>query len=264
VASMEPSPACSINENAYAVVCVDGITRAVIKGYTPDISWSGYAAWLRARRPGLQVVHLQQPYDWFDIITGPRDQYNRVEHAMLRELLQAIGPETRYLALFGFSLGGLTALKLAYEITRVLHHIPLDYAAFVSLGTPFAGTGRPQDVILRRAHRDYFQHMLDSKATRMMFDTLLNLGRQLELRMLIGEILHDEIVSATSSLRPVHWLSAAHLPPSVKWGTFQIGCEQPLRAHDGLLSDHLAWAYIDGLIDGLLPPAQPMPYTGNI
>jgi hypothetical protein len=244
------------HERSCAVVCVDGITRAMIKGYTPDISWSAYVAWLRARRPELQVIHLKQPYDWLDIISGPRDQYNRLEHMMLRELLHGLYSGTRHLAILGFSLGGLTALKLAYEISRSMREIPLDYAAYVSLGTPFAGTGRPQDALLRRAHSDYFAHMFDQQATQLMFNALLKYGEQLRLRLLIGEIKRDEVVSASSSLHPVHWLTAHPVPPGVKWGTFQIECSHTLRAHDGLLNDQLAIAYIDGLVDGLLPPTH--------
>lgn len=240
-------------ELADAVICVDGITRAVIKGYTPDISWVAYVSWLRKRRPNLRVIHLRQPYDWVDIISGPDDQYNRVEQLMLHEMLSNLSPETRRLVILGFSLGGLTALHLSYEIMKLLPDIPLEYAAYVSFGTPFAGTGRPQDVILRRTHQGYFAHMFNPERTRKRLGKMLKLGSEMELRVLLGEIKRDEIVSASSSLHPVHWLSAMRLPPNVKWGTFQIESSQKVRAHDGLLSDPLSVAYIDGLVDGLLP-----------
>ncbi len=244
------------SEAADAVVCVDGITRAVIKGYTPDISWSAYVAWLRRRRPCLRVIHLNQPYDWLDIISGPNDQYHRVEQSMLRELMVNLSSETRRLVILGFSLGGLTALHLSYEIMKLLPQITLDYAAYISFGTPFAGTGRPQDVILRRTHQAYFSHMFNPQLTRSMLATMLELGRGMQIRILLGEIKRDEIVSASSSLHPVHWLTAAPLPPGVKWGTFQIESGQRVRAHDGLLYDPLSVAYIDGLVDGLLPSRQ--------
>ena len=247
------TPGGTANGLADAVVCVDGITRAVIKGYTPDISWSAYVNWLHKRRPSLNVIHLRQPFDWLDIISGPSDQYRRVEQEMLRELVGSLHPQTRRLVILGFSLGGLTALHLSYEVMKLLPEIPLEYAAYVSFGTPFTGTGRPQDVILRRSHRAYFDHMFNPELTHRRLSEILNLGSNMQLRLLIGEIKRDEVVSATSALHPVHWLSSKKLAPGVRWGTFQIGSGNSLRAHDGLLYDSQAIAYIDGLVDGLLP-----------
>lgn len=257
---MVAQPLSKHSEERSALVCVDGITRALVKGFTPDISWSAYVKWVRQRRPGLEVIHLEQPNDWMDIITGKPDQYDRVEKDMLRKLVERIDDRTRQVVIFGFSLGGLTALQVVHEISRQIKQLPLDYAAYVSFGTPFKGTGRMHDYLLRYAHNDYFQHMFDVKHTKQQLREIVSLGHHLPLRILLGEIDRDEMVSASSALRPVHWLSSWHLPEHVRWGTFLIENSEPVRAHDGLLYDPLSVAYIDGLVDALLPPEQPVEF----
>jgi len=138
-------------------------------------------------------------------------------------------------------------------VAELQRDIDLEYLALVTFGTPFKATGRPTDYILQHLDYDYFQHMLDVKRHREGLDFLIDVSSEIQLRILLGEIEHDEVVSASSSLAPAHWLSGRHIPPHVKWGTFLIRNSNMLRPHDGLLQDPLATAYIDGLVDGLLP-----------
>jgi hypothetical protein len=238
-----------------AVFCVDGITAGVVKYFSPDISWRDYAHWLRQRRPELTVVHLEQPYDWLELITGLAEPLEKLQHEMLGQIDAELARHPRAILVLGFSLGGLTALQLTHQLS---HHLtpPLpEYLAFVTLGTPFRGTGRMQDMLIRHLPQDYFRAMFNVDNTRDYFEQLVGIGRNMQTRILIGEIEGDEVVSASSSLLPVHWLTARPLPAGLKWGTFALKTSSLLRAHDRLLHDPLALGYIDGLVDGLLPPA---------
>jgi len=237
-----------------AVFCVDGITAGVVKYFTPDISWRDYSHWLKQRRPDLTVVHLEQPYDWLELITGLAEPLEKLQHAMVDQIVTQLRSHPRYILVLGFSLGGLTALQLTHQLG---HHLsaPLpEYLAFVTLGTPFRGTGRLQDMLIRHLPQDYFRAMFNVDSTQAYFEQLINIGRNMAVRILIGEIGGDEVVSASSALQPVHWLTGRPLPSGVKWGTFELKTSSFFRAHDRLLHDPLALGYIDGLVDGLLPP----------
>ena len=240
-----------------AVFCVDGITAGVVKRFTPDISWGDYVRWLKARRPELSVVHLAQPYDWLELITGRADPLTRLQQQMLEQAEAQLSQSPRFVVVLGFSLGGLTALQLTLQVARRTPQALPNYLAFVTFGTPFKGTGRLQDMLIRHLPQDYFRAMFDVARTRTCLGELLEFGLTAQLRLLIGEIAADEMVSASSSLLPVHWLTARPLPEGLRWGTFEIEPGTALRAHDGLLHDPQAIGYIDGLVDGLLPPAGP-------
>lgn len=236
-----------------AVFCVDGITAGVVKRFTPDISWRDYVRWLRLRRSELSVIHLEQPFDWLELITGLAKPLQKLQAELLDQAANQLQSQPRYIVVLGFSLGGLTALHLARELaSQVAGKLP-SYLAFVTFGTPFRGTGRLQDMLIRALPQDYFKAMFDIDGTKASFDQLIELGDSTDVRLLIGEIAKDEVVSASSSLHPVHWLTARRLPKKLKWGTFVVQPGKTFRAHDGLLHDPTALAYIDGLVDGLLP-----------
>lgn len=249
------------------VLCVDGITSGVIKHFTPDISWQAYVPWLRTRRPELAVMHMEQPLDWVELLASRPDAHGELVERMVERVQKHLNPGIRHVLILGFSLGGLTALHVASRIAHLHPDLSFEYIAYVTFGTPFMGTARLADKLIRHLPYDYFRNMLDVEHTRQCFSSLLESGNFGRLRILIGEIEHDEMVSASSSLAPVHWLTGQPLPAGVKWGTFAIECGSRFRAHSGLLHDPLALAYIDGLVDALLPPAGPQdsyePYPGN-
>jgi hypothetical protein len=78
--------------------------------------------------------------------------------------------------------------------------------------------------------------------------------------MLIGAVERDEIVRENTALFPSSWMEELSLDGDFRWDTFRIRTGNLLRAHDGLLHDPLAVAYIDGMVDGLLEPATERPY----
>jgi hypothetical protein len=92
-----------------AAVFVDGITTAVVKGFTPDISWTDYCSRLRERRPELHFEYLQQPYDWREILTGRAMTYSELVEAMSHDGTSGLPAGTEFVAVFGFSLGGLSS-----------------------------------------------------------------------------------------------------------------------------------------------------------
>ena len=240
-------------ESQCAVICIDGITNSVISGFTPDISWRDYVAWLRRRRPGLHVIHLKQPHDWGELIMGRPDQHERLLAEMAELAFSEYDESIKRIVILGFSLGGLRALQVLNRIVAQQRDIDIDYLALVTFGTPFKATGRPTDLLLKHMAFDYFKHMLDIERHRESLSQLIDDSGDARIRILLGEIEHDEVVSASSSLSPAHWLSGRRLPDNVKWGTFLIRNSNRLRPHDGLLHDPLAIGYIDGLVDGLLP-----------
>lgn len=240
------------NPDNAAVILVDGITTALIRGFTPDISWGAYHEWLKRRRPALTVEYLQQPHDWREILTGKAASYSELIETMRREGEKGIHDGIEFAVVFGYSLGGLSALRVAHAIAD-LEDTDLKYLALVTFGTPFAGTGRLLDPLMRHVHIDYIQSMMDVDEHRELLDGLLERTAGIECRVLLGEIEHDEMVAPGSSLNPAHWLSARPARPGLKWGTFRISTGKLLRAHDGLLHNKLAVSFIDGLLDGLLP-----------
>lgn len=236
------------------VVCVDGITNAVISGFTPDISWSAYVDWLRRRRPDLRVLHLHQPHDWGELIIGRLDQHEALLADMVEQALAEAALDIRRIVILAFSFGGLRAIQVTRRVAERSHDLQIEYLAYVTFGAPFRGTGRMTDFILKQLQNEYFREMLDLERNRDGLYGLIKATAGTRLRILIGEIEHDEIVSASSSLAAVHWLTALPQTPALKWGTFVIRNSNRLRPHDGLLHDPLAIGYIDGLVDGLLPP----------
>jgi len=243
-----------------AVVCVDGITRAALQRITPDISWQQYVAWLRTRRDDLSVIHLRQPHDWWEILQGRSQSYRELIKSMVAGVLTEAQPSWQQVVVLGFSLGGLSALRVAHELIQALPQLSLEYAALVTLGTPFRGTGKLTDWLLKYAELDYIQTIFDVDVTRQLFKELLAYEGVQHLRILLGQIEHDEMVAPSSALLPAEWLHFATPAPETQWGTFNLRTTWPLRAHDGLLSDQLALAYIDGLVDGLLPPPAMLLY----
>jgi hypothetical protein len=254
-------------QGSSVVLCVDGITSGMIKHFTPDVSWHAYAPWLRTRRPELAVMHMEQPQDWVELLASRPHAHGELVERMVERVQKHLNPGIRHVLILGFSLGGLTALHVASRVAHMHPDLSFDYIAFVTFGTPFKGTARLTDMLIRRLPHDYFHHMFDVELTKQHIENLLEFGMHGQLRLLIGEILNDEMVSASSSLAPVHWLTGRELPAGVKWGTFLIECGKGFRAHDGLLHSTLALAYIDGLVDGLRPPAEAQdsyePYPGN-
>ncbi|HES57838.1 MAG TPA: hypothetical protein ENO21_00225 [Firmicutes bacterium] len=240
------------NPEHAAAIFVDGITTAVVRGFTPDISWSDYCSRLRERRPALSFTHLEQPYDWREILIGRAPSYDELVKSMAREGTGGMDPGVEFAVVFGFSLGGLTALRIAHAVSA-FQLANLKYLALVTLGAPFAGTGRLLDPLFRHVHIDYIQSMLDEDANRGLFEELLERTGDIECRILLGEIERDEMVSTGSALNPAHWLSVRPARANLRWGTFRIPTSKLIRAHDGLLHDRLGVAYIDGLLDGLLP-----------
>jgi len=243
------------------VVCLDGITRAAIKRLTPPVAWDDYVARLRARRSDLTVVHLKQPYDWWEIIAGQAEEYPALVDSMLADVREQVADNIGEIVLLGFSMGGLTALNLAHAASQLEFEFQPDYLAYVSLGTPFGGTGYLSDAMLKRLHISYIQRIFDLDSTKCYLRDLLEFAHSGQLRILLGQIERDEMVSPESSWLPADWLYFVDGRPNLCWDKFRIPTGNLIRAHDGLLHDPVALGYIDGLVDGLLPPAEPLgPY----
>lgn len=237
----------------------------MIKHFTPDISWRDYVPWLQRRRPDLNVVHMEQPHDWVELIAGLAEPHSHIIETMAERARNEFHHQLREVIVLGFSLGGLSALTLAQEIATKMPDVEPYYLALITFGTPYKGTGRLLDLVIRHMQQDYFHNMFDVDETKSRMRQLVQYGSGHDLRILLGEIERDEMVSASSSLLPVHWLTNWDLPIHLKWGTFSIQCSEWFRAHDGLLHDPVALAYIDGLIDGLLhaenEPAEYQPFN---
>jgi len=245
-----------------AVICLDGIVNSTLKKLTPDISWADYVARLSARRPDLDVIHLQQPYDWREILSGQAAEYQAMVQGMADELLVKVQPHWHNLVVLGFSLGGLTALNLVHLLSQQAPELRPRYLAFVTFGAPFGGTGYLGDEMLKRLHVSYLSPAFDRDSTKLYMRELLDFAKSGELRILLGYIDRDELVAQHSAWLPADWLYFAEHPRvdgeaggdgRLKWGTFTIKPYALLRRHDGLLHDPDAMAYIDGLVDGLLP-----------
>jgi hypothetical protein len=228
---------------------------------TPEIGWTGYCGRLGARRTDLDIVHLKQPHDWLDILRGAAQDYPSLVRKMTRELLAAEGSRAwQQVAVLSFSMGGLTALNVAHEIARLVKPTALNYLAFVSFGCPFGGTGFLRDAMVSRFGLSYIRRLYDKDATLQQFKDLLDFAMNSELSIMLHSLENDEMVSPISALLPAEWLYFASIPagafPGLRWGTFQVQTRRRWRAHDSLLSNRLALAYIDGIVDGLLPPRE--------
>jgi pimeloyl-ACP methyl ester carboxylesterase len=255
------SAASPQREPGRAVICVDGIVTALFKKITPDISWEAYVDWLEERRPELDVVYLSQPHDWFEILSRRASTYEDLIQSMVDELMQRLNPRWDQVLILGFSLGGLTALRVAHEVARRAEGLSLDYVAYVTMGSPFGGTGRLLDRLFRLLPFDYFHQMFDIETNRRLIRELLLFARRGKLRIMIGSIERDEIVAPASALLPLEWLKEWDPKGDFKCDTFSVRNHGALiRAHDGLLYDTQSVAFIDGLVDGLLPPTQPLEY----
>ncbi|MBN2082303.1 hypothetical protein JW859_08865 [bacterium] len=236
-----------------AVICLDGITRTAIKRLTPPIAWDDYVARLRQRRSDLKVVHLKQPYDWWEIIAGRAEEYPVLVEHMLAVVREQVAANLSEIVLLGFSMGGLTALNLAHAASQLVHNFQPQYVAYVSLGTPFGGTGYLSDTMLKQLHISYIQRIFDLESTKRYMRDLLEYARTGQLRILLGQIERDELVSPQSSWLPADWLYFVDGQPNLRWDKFIVPTGNLIRAHDGLLHDPVALAFIDGLVDGLLP-----------
>lgn len=240
-------------DGSRAVVLIDGITNTTLKRLTPDSTWSDYAGWLERRRSDLAVVHLEQPYDWLEILLGRAEDYPQLVRAMAEELVSSASPRWREIVVLGFSLGGLTALSVVHVASRLAPQFQPAYLAFVTLGAPFGGTGFVTDEMLRRLSISYLDRIYDLAATRTYFRELLAFADRGQLRIMLGRIQHDELVMRHSCLLPADWLFFTQPREALRWGTFEVPTKRLIRAHDGLLHDQIALGYIDGLVDGLLP-----------
>jgi len=236
---------------------VDGIVTSVLKRITPDISWEAYVAELAERRPDLDVVWLSQPHDWFDILTRRALTYGELVDQLVVELLAHVTPRWDNVLILGFSLGGLTALRVAHEVARIERQLSLASVSYVTFGTPFGGTGRRRDALLRHLPLDYFTQMLDLETNQRLLRELCLFGHQGRLRLLFGEIERDEIVAPASALLPLDWLDEWQPDGDVGWDSFIIRNRGALiRNHDSLLYDSEARGFIDGFVDGLLSTSE--------
>lgn len=242
-----------------AIILIDGVVSSALKKLTPDISWAFYAGLLRARRPDLGVLHLQQPYDWGEILSGRASEYGELVEGMVEELLRqspesaSAAPQWQSIAVLGFSLGGLVALDLANAVSHLAPALLPQQLTYVTFGTPFGGTGYLQDRMLKRLRLSYLDRIYDRETTLRYFKELLLFARERQLRILLGAIERDEMVAPHSALLPADWLYFSQHLPHLSWDTFTVTPRRLLRAHDAFLTDPDALAFIDGLVDELLP-----------
>lgn len=260
--SLDAANAPAEPASSRVVICVDPIATALLKHVTPDISWEAYVPWLRYRRPDLEVVYLNQPHDWFSILTRRAQTYEQLLEQMVIETLAHMNRRWDEVVILGFSLGGLTALRVALEVARLEQQLTLNYVAFVTLGTPWGATGRQRrDTIFRRLPFDYFSPLFDTENNQRMLKELCLFGYQGRLRLMFGEVIGDEIVTPTSALLPLDWITQWQPGGDVQARGFRIRNHGAwLRHHDGLLYDSAAIGFIDGLVDGMLPPTEPRDY----
>jgi hypothetical protein len=254
-----------LNERKYgpskrAVVCLDGIVSTTARMLTPDISWSDYAGWLAHRRADLQVVHLHQPHDWVDILSRRALDYDMLVKLLAGDLLAQAEQPWEEVVMLGYSLGGLTALNIAHQLSGLSSDQRPRFLAYVSLCTPFGGTSMLKDEMLRRFHVSYLDRVYDTEATMAYMKELIQLGKTSKLRIMLGWTQRDELIGKPSALLPADWLYFAPELPGLSWSTFEIPCGRRFRRHDGLLHDSVALAFIDGLVDDLLPPQRKIAY----
>ncbi len=239
-----------------AVVCVDGLVSSILKPFTPDIGWSHYAAWLTQRRPDLTVVHLAQPHDWRDILSGKTEGYPGLVRMMLHDLLAQHPANWSEVVVLGYSLGGLTALNVAHELgQRVSGALQLKYLAFVTFGTPFGGTHAINDLLLRRMPISFLERIYERFDTLHYLRELVRGNFPERLRLLLHALERDELVSRDSALLPAEWLEFAEPETDVEWGQFDLNLGRFVFSPHGAFPQHArSLAYVDGMVDGLLPP----------
>jgi pimeloyl-ACP methyl ester carboxylesterase len=207
-------------------------------------------------------VYLSQPHDWLDIFTRRALSYAELVEQMVVEALAHVKTSWDQVAILGFSLGGLTALRVALEVARLEQRLRLESVAYVTFGTPFAGTGRHRDGLIRLLPFDYFDQIFDVQTNQRMLKELCLFGHLGKLRLLFGAVERDEVVSGSSALLPLSWIEGWKPGGDVRVDSFTIRNRGALlRFHDGLLYDSQSIAYIDGLVDGLLPPAERTEYA---
>lgn len=259
--SKQPAPEVQEQETeaqTRAVICVDGIVTTAIKTLTPDLGWSAYSRWLARRRPDLAVAHLAQPHDWREILTGEASDYGALVKEMLRELLAQRPAQWREVVVLGFSLGGLTALNVAHEFSRrVTDEMKLDYLAYCSFGSPFGGTHAINDYLLRLLPISYLERIYARTDTLSYLRELVRGESPARLRILLHSINRDELVSRESALLPLEWLEFAAPERDIKWGSYDLDLGRfVFGPHNAFPLNPIGLAYVDGLVDGLLPPPE--------
>lgn len=240
------------------VICLDGIVRALLNILPFDCSWTEYVARASARRPDLRFIHLQQPYDWRELLSGNARPYEELLRGMADELLAHSGEHWEEVLVLGFSMGGLTALNLTYEIGVSAAAVAPKRLIFCTFGTPFGGPFDYTTAMIQRLRNSYLDRLYDGESTRRYFKALLDAARasrRMQLEIILHSIERDEFVPPRSALLPEDWLYFAPSWPRLKWESHIAPCNNRLRPHDGFLHDELACAYLDGLIDQLMPPA---------
>lgn len=243
------------------VVCVDGIFSATWREVTPDISWHWYVRHLRRRRRDLSIVHLAQPGDMIEILLGQSANYSSLIRSMCRTVLRAAHPGLRNVVFLGFSFGGIVALDVIGELSKLIPQASPDYLCLVTIGTSFVGTTRPQDLVLSRSGLDYLQRMFDTQRTRSRMEQLAHFSKRGRSRILVGTIARDEVVGPDSQKRAMEWLAETNTSGDFLYTNFKVNPDNLLRPHDGFLYDLIGTAYVDGLVDGLLPVSHPSPYV---
>jgi len=248
-------------ETQRVVVCVDGIVSSAVRPFTAGIGWQDFASLLRQRRPDLEVVHLVQPYDWLEILTGKAAGYDELVRKMVEDLrAQPLGAWREVVAL-GFSLGGLTALNVAHQLTQTVGGMRPEYLAYVTFGAPFGGTKPLSDELLKKIRISYLERIYARRATLLYFRELVAAAQLISVRIMLHAIENDELVAEESALLPSEWLDFAQPGGDLRWGTYGVPMPWPrFRPHDTLLRNPVSIAYIDGLIDGLLPPDRETRY----
>ncbi len=239
------------------VICLDGIVRGLWKLLPFDCSWTDYVAAAQERRPDLTFIHLQQPYDWEDLLRGSAKPYEELVKGMADELLARDGDKWEEVLVLGFSMGGLTALNLTEEIGSSDVQVAPQRLMFCTFGTPFGGPFDYTTAMIQRLQNSYLDRLYDGESTRRYFKGLLDnarASRTMNLEIILHSIERDEFVPERSALLPAEWLYFAPQWPRLKWETHIAPCSNRLRPHDGFLHDPLACAYLDGLVDQLLPP----------
>ncbi|MCB1187898.1 hypothetical protein KDL29_12090 [bacterium] len=235
------------------VVCVDGIFSATWRSMTPDISWQWYVSHLRQRRPDLNVLHLSQPADMVEILLGQSANYSSYMRSLCRTVLRNISPEIRNVVIIGFSFGGIVALDVITELSKLVPQAAPEYLCLVTIGSSFAGTTRPQDIVLSRSEVDYLQRMFDTERTRSQMEQLAHFSERGRSRILVGRIARDEIVGPDSQRRALEWLEGINVAGDFRFGEFKVNPDNLVRPHDGFLYDLVGTSFVDGLVDGLLP-----------
>jgi len=243
------------------IILVDGIVSAFARRLTPDVTWNLYRRWLERRRPELKLCHLQQHYDWLDIFSGRAEPYQELQEQMLRRLCGEVegGDELPDAVVFlGFSLGGLTALALASRFDELTGGALPARLAFITFGAPYAGTGL-LDRLFAKTHISYIERVVNLEETKRQARRLAGFAGDCCLTVLAHSIVRDEMVSPASARMLTDWLYFSRQRPELQYGAFRFDPQTLFQPHNTLMQNPLAFAYIDGLLDGLLPPPPGAP-----